>query len=104
MLELIATHHVDDVAHWLSSPKRAEVFGSVASNISTFVDPRRPNHVGLRMDVADMAAFEAVTHSEAGVVAMADTLAVYAEGCPTCGRLRWTDATTRITRLAWLSS
>ena len=39
MPKLIATHEVDDVAHWLSSPKREEVFGSVASNISTFVDP-----------------------------------------------------------------
>ena len=38
------------------------------------------------MDVADMAAFEAVMHSEAGAAAMAydgvhpDTLAVYVEG------------------------
>jgi hypothetical protein len=44
-LERIATHEVDDVAHWLSSPKRTEVFGSVASNIRTFVDPSRPNLV-----------------------------------------------------------
>jgi hypothetical protein len=31
MPKLIATHEVDDVTHWLSSPKREEVFGSVAS-------------------------------------------------------------------------
>ena len=77
---------VDDVAHWLSSPKREEVFGSVASNISTFVDPNRPKHVALSMDVADMAAFEAVMQSEAGAAAMTfdgvhpDTLVVYVEG------------------------
>ena len=63
MPKLIATHEVDDVAHWLASPKRREVFASVASNISTFVDPSRPNHVGLSMEVADMAAFEAVMQS-----------------------------------------
>ncbi len=86
MPKLIATHEVDDVAHWLSSPKREEVFGPVASDISTFVDPNRPNHVGLSMTVADMAAFEAVIQSEAGAAAMAydgvhpDTLVVYIEG------------------------
>lgn len=42
MPKLIATHEVDDVAHWLSSPKRGEVFGSVASDIRTFVDPANP--------------------------------------------------------------
>ena len=42
MPKLIATHEVDDVAHWLSSPKRVEVFGSVASNFRTFVDPDNP--------------------------------------------------------------
>ena len=86
MPKLIVTHEVDDVAPWLSSPKRSEVFGSVARNISTFVDPSRPNHVGLTMDVADMAAFDAVLKSEAGAEAMTydgvhpDTLAFYVEG------------------------
>lgn len=86
MPKLIVTHEVNDVAHWLSSPKREEVFGSVASNISTFVDPSRPNHVGLSMAVVDMAAFEAVMKSEAGAAAMTydgvhpETLAVYVEG------------------------
>jgi hypothetical protein len=85
MPSLIATHEVDDVAHWLSSPKREEVFASVASNIRTFVDPSRANHVGLSMDVADMGAFQAVMESEAGAAAMKydgvhpDTLVVYVE-------------------------
>ena len=70
MPKLIATHEVDDVAHWLSSPKRQEVFASVASNICTFVHPDDPNRVGLTMEVADMAAFEAVMQSEAGAAAM----------------------------------
>ena len=68
-----------------SSPKREEVFASVATDIQTFVDPNRPNHVGLNMNVADMAAFQAVMESEAGAEAMKydgvnpDTLAVYVE-------------------------
>ena len=70
MPKLIATHEVDDVAHWLASPKRQEVFAGVAENIRTFVNPDDPNSVGVTMDVADMAAFEAVMKSEAGAAAM----------------------------------
>ena len=58
MPKLIATHEVDDVAHWLASPKRREVFAGVATNITTYVRPSEPNRVGLSMDVADVAAFE----------------------------------------------
>ena len=70
MPKLIATHEVDDVAHWLSSPKRVEVFGSVAKDIRTFVDPENPSRVGLSMDVSDMDAFQAVMESGAGAEAM----------------------------------
>ena len=70
MPRLIATHEVNDVAHWLASPKRAEVFASVAKDIRTYVDPSNPNRVGLSMDVDDMNAFEAVIKSEAGAAAM----------------------------------
>jgi len=70
MPKLIATHEVDDVAHWLSSPKRAEVFASVAKDICTFVDPSNPTRVGLSMEVADMAAFQAIMTSDAGAEAM----------------------------------
>jgi hypothetical protein len=86
MPKLVATHEVDDVAHWLASPKRKEVLGSVATNICTFVDPNNPNRVALSMDVADMAAFEAVMKSEAAAAAMKydgvrpDTLIVFIEG------------------------
>ncbi len=86
MPKLIATHEVDDVAHWLASPKREEVFASVATDIRTFVDPTRPNHVGLSMDVIDMEGFQAIMESEAGAEAMKydgvrpDTIAMYTEG------------------------
>jgi hypothetical protein len=85
MPKLIATHEVDDVAHWLASPKRAEVFASVAKDIRTYVDPSNPNRVGVSMDVDDMNAFEAVIKSEAGAAAMKhdgvrpETLVVFIE-------------------------
>jgi hypothetical protein len=70
MPKVIATHEVDDVAHWLSSPKRAEVFGELASDIVTFVDPQNPKRVGLSMTVPDLDAFQAMLQSQAGAEAM----------------------------------
>lgn len=86
MPKLVATHEVDDIAHWLSSPKREEVFAGVATDITTFVHPSEPNRVALSMYVADMDAFRAVLKSEAGAAAMKydgvrpETLVVYVEG------------------------
>jgi hypothetical protein len=86
MPKIIATHEVDDVAHWLASPKRREVFAGVATNIATFVLPGDAHRVAVSFDVADMAAFEAVIKSEAGAAAMQHdgvrpaTLVVYVEG------------------------
>ncbi len=70
MPELIVTHEVDDVAHWTASPRARRGSGGVAHDIRTFVDPSRSNQVGLGMDVSDMAAFQAVMESEAGVEAL----------------------------------
>jgi hypothetical protein len=70
MPNVIVTHEVDDVAHWLTSPKREEVFGTVVSNIATFVHPDDPNRVGLSMTINDMAAFEGILKSDAGAAAM----------------------------------
>ena len=70
MPKIITTHQVDDVAHWLKSTKRQEVFAGVGENICTYVNPDDPISVGLTMDVADLAAFDAVLKSEAGAAAM----------------------------------
>jgi hypothetical protein len=86
MPKIMATHEVDDVAHWLASPKREEVFAGVATDITTFVLPGSANQVALCMDVADMAAFDAVMKSDAGAAAMKydgvrpETVVVYVQG------------------------
>jgi len=55
MPTVIAHHDVKDKDHWLSSPKREEVFGPLGvTNIRTFVDPQNPTQVAVLMDVADM--------------------------------------------------
>lgn len=86
MPKLIATHEVEDVALWLASPKRAEVFAGVATNIVTFVLPGDGNRVAVSMEVPDMDAFDAVMKSEAGADAMRhdgvrpETIVLYTEG------------------------
>lgn len=86
MPKLIATHDVNDVAHWLASPKRAEVFGGIATNLQTYVLPGGGKRVALSMEVADMDALDAMLKSDAGAAAMKydgvhpDTLVMYIEG------------------------
>lgn len=70
MPTVIVTHDVKDTAHWLSSPKREEVFGPIGvTNIRTFVSPHNRNSVGLVMDVADMDAVMAMLESDEGKAA-----------------------------------
>jgi len=82
---LLAFHEVDDVKHWLSSPKRVEVFGPMGITVRTFVDPEGSNRVGLIVEVPDMAAFQEAMASEAAADAMkfdgvrAETLLILAE-------------------------
>lgn len=69
---VIAYHDVDDVQHWLASPKRQEVFGALGvTDIRTFVDPQGSNKVGLVMDIPDLDAVMAMMQTEAGAEAMA---------------------------------
>jgi len=59
--------------HWLSSPKRKELFGSIGvTNIRTFVDPKNPNHVAVLMDVPNMDAMAALMQTKAAADAMAN--------------------------------
>jgi hypothetical protein len=67
---MIAFHEVDDVDHWLRSPKREEIFGPVGITVRTFVDPEKTNRVGLIAEIPDMAAFQAMMASQAGADAM----------------------------------
>jgi hypothetical protein len=86
MPTLIAFHEVDDVDHWLSSPKRAEVFEPLGIVVRTFRDPEGSNRVGLIADIPDMAAWQELMESQAGADAMKfdgvrpETLVILTEG------------------------
>jgi hypothetical protein len=71
MTTVIAFHEIDDKEHWLSSPKREEVFGSLGITHRTFVDPENPNRAGILAEVPDMDAFQALMQSQEAADAMA---------------------------------
>jgi hypothetical protein len=72
MPTVIAHHDVKDKKHWLSSPRREEVFGPLGvTNIRTFADPQNPSRVAVLMDVADMDAVMAAMQTEKMAEAMA---------------------------------
>ena len=70
MATLLIFHEVDDVDHWLSSPRRQELFGPLGMTVRTFVDPEKTNRVGLIVDVADTDSFQRMMASEAAADAM----------------------------------
>ena len=47
MTTVIAVHDVDNVDHWLNSPKRAEFFKAHGMTVKTFVSPDGASRVGL---------------------------------------------------------
>ena len=71
MATVIAHHEVDDVEHWLRSPKREEVFGPMGIKVRTFVDPEKTNKVGLILEVPDMDALREKMQSQDVADAMA---------------------------------
>jgi hypothetical protein len=79
-------HEVDDVDHWLSSPKREEVFGPIGITARTFHDPEGSKRVGLIVEIPDLAAFQEFMQTETAADAMKhdgvhpETLLILAEG------------------------
>lgn len=70
MATLLIFHEVENVDHWLSSPRRREVFGPLGMTVRTFVDPEKSNRVGLIVDVPDLDTFQRMMESEAAADAM----------------------------------
>ena len=63
-------HEVDDVDHWLHSPKRQEIIGPMGVTGQLFTDTAKSNRVGLILDIPDMEAFQQLLQSETGADAM----------------------------------
>lgn len=87
---LIATHDVEDGAHWVAAWQGANSRHSLfaengVSSVRAFQNPDNPDQTGLVIDVLDMDAFMAMLESEEGVAAKAEdgvidsTLSILAE-------------------------
>jgi hypothetical protein len=85
MATYLITHEVDDVEHWWSSPKRAEVFEPMGIALRTFRDPEGSNRVGLIAEIPDLDAFKEFMGTETAAEAIRhdgvriETLLVLAE-------------------------
>ena len=70
MPTLMVFHDVDDVDHWLASPKREEFFGPMGMTARTFTDPEKTSRVGLIVEVPDMDTFKRALQSDEAAEAM----------------------------------
>ena len=70
MTTVMIFHEVDDVDHWVKSPRREEFFGPLGMTARTFVDPEKSNRVGLIVEVPDLDALQQALQSEGAAEAM----------------------------------
>ena len=70
MATYIGFHEVDDVDHWLHSPKRQELMGPMGITGQLFADTAKSNRVALLLEIPDMEAFQKVLQSQEGADAM----------------------------------
>ncbi len=70
METVIAFHEVDDVDHWLASPKREEFFAAHGMSVRTFRDPQGSNRVGVLIETPDMGTLETALQGEEAAAAM----------------------------------
>lgn len=67
MSAVLVLHDVDDVDHWLNSPRRQELMGPRGFTVRTFVDSTGTSQVGLIIEGATLKDFyELLTSSATG--------------------------------------
>ncbi len=70
-MRVMVLHDVDDVPHWLASPKRDEFFHAHGMKVSTFTGSDGGNRVGVIIDgVPDLDTFHAALQTPEGAAAM----------------------------------
>jgi hypothetical protein len=70
MATYVITHEVDDVEHWLNSPKRAEVFETIGATVREFTDPDGSNKIAIVAEIPDKDAFDEMIKGDAAAEAM----------------------------------
>ena len=70
MITLMVFHEVDDVEHWLASPKREELFGPLGIKVRPFRDPQSSNRVGLIVETPDLETWHEALQGDQALEAM----------------------------------
>ena len=70
MITLMIVHEVDDVEHWLVSPKREELFGPLGIKVRTFRDPQGSNRIGLIVETPDLETWHEALQTDQALEAM----------------------------------
>jgi hypothetical protein len=70
MSTILVTHEVEDVDHWLTSPRREDALGPLGYTIRTFVDPTDAHRVSLIVEGPGLATFEQFMKTDAAADAM----------------------------------
>jgi len=70
MTTVLVVHEVDDVEHWLRSPKRAEFFGPLGFTARTFIDPTNDQRVGLIVEGPSVEELQRALNSDTAADAM----------------------------------
>jgi hypothetical protein len=70
MPTVLVFHEVDDVDHWLASPKRAELCGPLGITVRPFCDALGSDCVGLIVETPDIATWEQMLQSPEAAAAM----------------------------------
>ena len=70
MPTLLIFHEVDDVDHWLASPKRDEFFGPLGITARAFRDPDGSNRVGLLVETPSIEVWQEALQTAAAGEAM----------------------------------
>ena len=86
MATYVITHEVEDVDHWISSPKRAEAFSRIDATVREFRDPEGSNKVAIVAEIPDFDAFQEFLKGDEATEAMKadgvkpETILVFEEG------------------------
>ena len=64
MITLMIFHEVDDVEHWVASPKREELFGPLGIKVRPFRDPQGSNRIGLIVETPDLETRSGTTFDD----------------------------------------
>ena len=70
METILVFHEVDDVDHWLASPKREEFLAPLGMAARTFRDPTGSNRVGLIVEAPSVEAWEQALQAPGAAEAM----------------------------------